>query len=86
MLSQKCFENKGYKPSFNVTDNQAATPIKAYLKEETTKWQFVEPSNHQVNAAERAIQTFKNHFISGLCLTDREWPLQLWDQLQLHKL
>ena len=23
---------KGYKPTFNVTDNQAASPIKAYLK------------------------------------------------------
>ncbi len=23
---------KGYKPTFNVTDNQAATPLKAYLK------------------------------------------------------
>jgi hypothetical protein len=74
-------KEKGYKPSFNVTDNQAATPIKAYLKKEETKYQFVEPSNHRVNAAERAIQTFKNHFISGLCSTDRDWPLQLWDQI-----
>ena len=74
-------KERGYKPEFNVTDNQAATPIKAYLKNEQTKWQFVEPSNHRVNAAERAIQTFKNHFISGLCSTDRDWPLQLWDQL-----
>lgn len=23
----------------------------------------------------------KNHFISGLCSTDDNWPLQLWDQL-----
>ena len=41
----------------------------------------MEPTNHRVNAAERAIQTFKNHFISGLGSTDSEWPLQLWDQL-----
>ena len=41
----------------------------------------MEPSDHRVNAAERAIQTFKNHFISGLSLTDSHWPLQLWDQL-----
>ena len=39
------------------------------------------PTNHQVNAAERVIHTFKNHFISGLSSTDSEWPLQLWDQL-----
>ena len=74
-------KDRGFKPSFNVTDNQATKPIKEYLKKEQSKWQFVEPNNHRVNAAERAIQTFKNHFISGLCSTDRDWPLQLWDQL-----
>jgi hypothetical protein len=74
-------KTKGYKPTFNVTDNQATTPIKAYLGTEDCKWQFVEPNNHRVNAAERAIQTFKNHFISGLCSTDSNWPLQLWDTM-----
>eukprot|EP00804_Cyclotella_cryptica_P025030 CCRYP_015953-RB/>CCRYP_015953-RB protein AED:0.31 eAED:0.30 QI:0/0/0/1/0/0.33/3/0/681 len=73
--------DKGFKPAFNVTDNQAATPIKNYLSREGATWQFVEPNNHHVNAAERAIQTYKNHFISGLCTTDSEWPLQLWDNL-----
>eukprot|EP00804_Cyclotella_cryptica_P019081 CCRYP_014487-RA/>CCRYP_014487-RA protein AED:0.29 eAED:0.21 QI:0/0/0/1/0.5/0.33/3/0/1151 len=43
--------------------------------------QFVEPNNHRVNAADRVIQTYKNHFISGLCTTDKDWPLQLWDTL-----
>eukprot|EP00804_Cyclotella_cryptica_P007133 CCRYP_020039-RA/>CCRYP_020039-RA protein AED:0.39 eAED:0.39 QI:0/0/0/1/1/1/2/0/512 len=74
-------KDKGFKPAFNVTDNQAATPIKNYLSREGATWQFVEPNNHRVNAAERAIQTYKNHFISGLCTTDSEWPLQLWDNL-----
>jgi hypothetical protein len=34
-----------------------------------------------VNAAERAIQTFKDHFISALATTDSKFPLQLWDKL-----
>ena len=34
-----------------------------------------------MNAAERAIQTFKNHCISRLASTDSHWPLQLWDHL-----
>eukprot|EP00804_Cyclotella_cryptica_P009770 CCRYP_013223-RA/>CCRYP_013223-RA protein AED:0.41 eAED:0.41 QI:0/0/0/1/0/0/4/0/726 len=71
-------KSKGFKPAFNVTDNQAATPIKNISVKSK---QFVEPNNHRVNAAERAIQTYKNHFISGLCTTDSEWPLQLWDNL-----
>ena len=68
-------KNKGHKPKFNVTDNQAAKPIKEYLAKEDCKWQFVEPSNHRVNVAERAIQTFKSHFIRGLCYMDNTWPL-----------
>ena len=32
--------------------------------EEKIQMQLVEPHNHQVNAAEREIQTFKNHFIA----------------------
>lgn len=64
-----------------MMDNQATIPIEAYLKKEDCKWQFVESSNHCVNAAERAIHSFKNHFISGLCSTDQDWPLQLWDQM-----
>ena len=65
-------EEKGHRPRFNVTDNQAARPLKTYLKSKDCKWQFVEPHNHRVNAAEHAIQTFKNHMVSGLCCTDNE--------------
>ena len=72
---------KGYKPQFNVTDNQAAAAIKRFMKKEDCEHQFVEPTNHRVNASERAIQTFKNHHISGLCTTDPDWPLQLWDKM-----
>jgi hypothetical protein len=34
-----------------------------------------------MNAAKRAIQTFKDHFISALATTNSEFPLQLWDKL-----
>lgn len=58
-------------------------PSKHYSRRKGYRWQFVEPSNHRVNTAERAIQTHKNHFTSGLCSTDVDWPLQLWDQMTL---
>jgi len=81
---QKAFEtleNRGLKPTLNITYNQAVTPIKSFLARKDCKWHVVEPSNHRVNSAERAIQTFKNHFISRLCATDENWPPQLRDQL-----
>ena len=72
---------KGFKPKLNVMDNQATKHIKQYLSENKCKLQLVEPHNHRVNAAERAIQTFKDVFIAALATTDVDFPLQLWDKL-----
>ena len=62
-------------------DNQASRVIKKYLTKQQCNNLLVEPNNHQVNAVERAIQSFKAHFISALALMDSNFPLQLWDCL-----
>ena len=62
-------------------DSQATKYIKQYLSENKCKLQLIEPHNHRVNAAERAIQTFKNAFIAALATIDVGFPLQLWDKL-----
>jgi hypothetical protein len=77
---KKQFENlaaKGFKPKLNVMDNQAMKHIKQFLNKNKCKLQLVEPHNHKVNAAERAIQTFKDAFIVALATTDSNFPLQL---------
>lgn len=43
--------------------------------------QLVPPHLHRRNASERAISTFKDNFIAGLCRTDPDFPLHLWDKL-----
>ena len=73
--------DKGYSVKLNVMDNQATRYIKKFLTENECKLQLVEPHNHRVNAAERAIQTWKDAFISALATTDRDFPIQLWDRL-----
>ena len=81
---KKYFEeltSKGFKPKLNIMDNQATKHIKQFLTENDCKLQLVEPHNHRVNAAERAIQTFKDAFIAALATTDVDFPLQLWDKL-----
>ena len=40
--------------------------------------ELVPPDNHRSNLAERAIQTFKHHFISILSGVDDKFPLSLW--------
>jgi hypothetical protein len=81
---KKQYENlvaKGFKPKLNVIDNQAMKHIKNFLNKNKCKLQLIELHNHRVNAAECAIQTFKDAFIVALVTTDSNFPLQLWDWL-----
>jgi hypothetical protein len=56
-------------------DNQASQVIKHYLTLKKCDNLLVKPDNHRENAAERAIQTFKAHFISALATTDSKFLL-----------
>jgi hypothetical protein len=51
------------------------------MTKEGIDFQLVPPGVHRCNGAERAIHTFKNHFIAGLCSTDKNFPLHLWVHL-----
>ena len=39
------------------------------------------PYDHRWNVAEKAIQVFKDHFISVLCGTNTSFPVRLWCRL-----
>ncbi len=58
-------ESKGFVIRFNVMDNQASKVIKKILTPKQCDLILVEPNNHHINAAECAIQTFKDHFVSA---------------------
>ena len=75
------FKSCGINPGFHLMDNDASTALKTTMISMNIKYQLVPTSNHRANNAERAIQTFKNHFISGLCRVDKYFHLQLWDRL-----
>ena len=75
------FSSRGLKPQLQRLDNEASTALKSYMVSQGVDFQLVSPHVHRRNAAERAIRTFKNHFIAGLCSTDRNFPLHLWDRL-----
>ena len=44
---------------------------------------MVPPHQHRRNAAERAIRTFKKHFLAGLASCDPDFPLREWDRLNV---
>ncbi len=68
----------GYQPALNVMENECSTTVKKYIKSENINIQLVPLHNHCVDAAERAIATFKEHFIAALATMDKHCPLQLW--------
>jgi hypothetical protein len=51
------------------------------MKSKQVDYQLAPPHCHQRDSAERAIRTWKNHFIAGLASTNKQFPLHLWDQL-----
>jgi hypothetical protein len=69
----------GYQPTLNVMDNECSAPVENYIRSEKINIQLVPPHNHQDNAAEQAITTFKEHLIAALATMDMHCPLQLWD-------
>ena len=73
--------DRGLKPRYQRLDNEASAEFKSFLRKSKIDFQLVPPGSHRRNAAERAIQTFKDHFIAGLCSTDPNFPLALWDKL-----
>jgi hypothetical protein len=70
----------GYRPALNVMDNECSAAVEKYIRSEQINIQLIPPHNHQVNAAERAIATFKEHFIAALATVDMHSPLKLRDE------
>ena len=44
-------------------------------------YQLVAPHKHRNNLAERAIQTYKSHFKTGLSGTDPDFPMSEWNRM-----
>ena len=55
--------------------------IKNTITRADIKYRLVPPYSHQANASERAMQTFKSHFKTGLSLVDAGFPITEWDEL-----
>jgi hypothetical protein len=72
---------KGFKPKLQTLDNEASTDLKNYFTANDIAYQLVPPHCHRRNAAERAIRTFKEHFVAGLSSVDPSFPMHLRDRL-----
>jgi hypothetical protein len=57
---------KGFKPKLQTLYNEASAALKNFFTERDIAYHLVPPHCHRRNAAERAIRTFKEHFVAGL--------------------
>ena len=65
-----------------ILDNEAITEYKRIIKSDLgVGYQLEPPHIHRRNAAERAICTFKAHFLSTLSGIAKTSPKNLWDLL-----
>jgi hypothetical protein len=56
---------KGFKPKLQTLDNEASAALNHFFTANDVEYQLVPPHCHLRNAAERAIRTFKQHFVAG---------------------
>ncbi len=71
----------GIVPKHQVLDNQASAAYKKAIGDSDMMYELVPPDNHQCSMAEKAIQTFKDHFVGILRGCAPTFPLRLWCQL-----
>ena len=68
-------------PLRQILDNILSEAYKEEIRHTCMTYQLVPPDDHRRNLAERAIQTWKNHFVSVLSGAASTFPLHLWCQI-----
>eukprot|EP00804_Cyclotella_cryptica_P003480 CCRYP_002118-RA/>CCRYP_002118-RA protein AED:0.26 eAED:0.26 QI:0/0/0/1/0/0/3/0/685 len=81
-LSQMC--TCGLTPRRQVLENKSSAAYKQAIFDSGPLYQLVSPNDYRRNVAEKAIQTWKDNFITALRGTVDTFPLHLWCQLILH--
>ena len=71
----------GFKPKLHKLDNGVSKEVENFVMEQQTMVQYTPLDIHRQNAAEKAIQTWKIHFKSGLASLLGEFPISHWCKL-----
>ena len=72
---------RGFTLKVQVLDNECPKRLISHFLVKGIHFTLVLSHLHRANAAERAIQTFKDYLIGGLASCDPSFPLHLWDRL-----
>ena len=64
-----------------VLDNESPRLYKDAIEQSKFSYQLVPSNNHRRNAAERAIRTFKEHFLRIIARFHKKLPMSMCDHL-----
>ena len=68
-------------PTLHILDNEISATFQHAITTNRCSFQLVPPHVHRRNAAERAIRTFKDHFLAILAGISPTFPKDRWDLL-----
>ena len=71
---------QGITPAHQLLDNEIYKTYKDDIRESGMSYQLAPPGDYRRNIAERAIQTWKNHFFGVLSGTAATSPMHIWRQ------
>ena len=70
---------RALRPAVHKIDNECPQELKNIIADQhKNKLELVPPHDQRTNSAEKCIDTFKCHIISGLSAMDPNFPLHLW--------
>jgi hypothetical protein len=83
-IALEFYSARGFKPTFQRLDNESSHDFAMHLQRNNIKIDLVPPHQHRRNKAERAIRTYKNHFIAMMSGVDPSFPMVAWNELLTH--
>jgi hypothetical protein len=76
------FKNLGHVFLIARLDNETSALLEQFLNiEAKVTHEFISTGSHRANKAERAIQSWKNHFVAGISSVDKDFPMYRWADL-----
>ena len=72
---------RGFKPLLHKMDNETSHEVEKFIQGQNTRLQYTPPDMHRTNPAERAIRTWKNHFLAGIAGLPKSFPIANWCRL-----
>ena len=72
---------RGLCPIFQILYNECPAGLNTFMKQEGVTFQIALPNIHCTNAADCAIQKFKDHLVAGLSICNQNFPINFWDLL-----